>query len=509
MVLGDIVRRNARRYPRKLGLVFGAVRLSFDELNQRVNSLANALMGLGVVEGDRVAILLDNCHQYIELYFAIPEAGGIAVPLNTALTQQEMVHILDNAQANTLVFMDKYADVVSSMRSQLNSVKNFVTVGAPAAGAKGYDELITRYPSTEPDVKVNEEDVAYILYTSGTTGLPKGVMITHRGMIGSALDYTLGSRLRLGDITLVTTPLLWTATVFVSIVPHFYLSDTIVIAGEFSPKAVLNIIQEERITTGFMAPSQIIALLQYPELRNYDTSSLRHVWFGGGPMPVETLKQAITVFGNVFFQLYGLMELSPVALMPPEEQVIEGPPEKLKRLASCGKETYSVEVRIVDDEGRDVLPGQVGEVIAKGDYLMKGYWQMPRATEEALKDGYLHTGDMGTMDEDGYIYLVGRKKDLIVSGGRNIYPVEIEEVLCQHPSVLEAAVVGQPDKELGESIKAVVAVKEAERVTGKDIIQFCRQRLPEYAVPETVVFIDRLPRNPGGKVLKRVLREKY
>jgi long-chain acyl-CoA synthetase len=226
-------------------------------------------------------------------------------------------------------------------------------------------------------------------------------------------------------------------------------------------------------------------------------------------MAVETLRRAIDAVNNVFFQLYGLVELTPVTLIIPEEQVIEGPPEKVKRLASCGREACNVEVRVVDEEGRNVKPGQVGEIIARGDNVMKGYWRIPQATEEALRGGYIHTGDMGTVDENGYIYLVGRKKDLIVSGGRNIYPVEVEEVIYQHPSVVEAAVIGVPDNKLGESIKAVVVVKEGENIAEVNIIEFCRQRLPDYARPKSVVFVDKLPRNPAGKILKRVLREKF
>lgn len=509
MILGDIMKRNAKRYPEKTGLVFKSVRFNFGELNRRINSMANALTDLGMHRGDRAAILLDNCPEFVELYFAIPKAGGVAVPLNLALSGQEMAYIINNAQANILVFGERFASLVNSLRNELSSVKNLVVVGAHGNEMKSYEQLIARYPAAEPEVPVGEEELAYLLYTSGTTGVPKGVMVTHRGMIEGALNYVLGYRLQPRDIGLLTIPLFWGGSLFPFLMPHFYLGCTVVLSDDFTPEAILDLIQKERVTTSFMVPSLITALLEYPQLSNYDCSSLRHVWFGGEPMAVETLKRAIGAFGNVFFQLYGLVELTPVALIPPEEQVTEGPPEKVKRLASCGREACNVEVRVVDDEGRDVAPGQVGEVICRGDNMMKGYWGMPQATEEVLRGGYVHTGDMATVDEDGYLYLVGRKKDLIVSGGRNIYPAEVEEIIYQHPSIVEAAVIGVPDDKLGESIKAVVVAREGENITEGDIIDFCRQRLPDYAQLKSVTFVDKLPRNPSGKILRRILREKF
>ncbi|MBU2608282.1 MAG: AMP-binding protein, partial [Chloroflexi bacterium] len=263
------------------------------------------------------------------------------------------------------------------------------------------------------------------------------------------------------------------------------------------------------VTLGMMAPPMIMSLLEHPQLNRYDTGSLRHVWFGGLPMPVESFKRALQTLGNIFFQVYGMIELTPLAITVPEEQVIDGPPDKVKRLASCGKEPPNVEVRVVNDEGTDVVPGEVGEVIGRGDNLMKGYWRMPQATEEALRDGYLHTGDLATIDEDGYMYLVGRKKDLIVSGGNTIYPSEIEEVIYQHPSIVEAAIIGVPDDKLGEVPLAVVVVRKEDNATADDILAFCQQKLPDYACPRSVTLVEKLPRNPAGKVLRKVLQEKY
>ena len=509
MILGQLAERNARRYPQKTGVVSGSLRLSFDEFNCRVNRLANALIDLGLRREDRVAILLDSGHQYLELYFAVPKAGGVVVPLNTALSEPEMAYILNHAGAKILVFGERFEPVVDSLLSQLDSVETLIVVGTSVKVVSSYEQLVTRYPSTEPEVEVGELDVAFLLYTSGTTGMPKGIMETHRGIIESALNNVIGCRLSGEDIGLVSTPLFWAAIMVGVVVPHFYVGSTLVLADDYTPEAILDLIQRERITTGFMIPPMITALLEHPQLGKYDVSRLRNVLFSGVPMAVETLKRTLKTFGNVFFQSYGTTEFGPLTIIDPEGQVVEGPPEMVRRLASCGQEALNVEVRVVDDEGRDVAPGQVGEVIARGDNLMKGYWRMPQATEEVLKGGYFHTGDLATMDEGGYLYLVGRKKDLIVSGGKTIYPAEVEEVIYQYPGVVEAAVIGVPDEKLGESIRAVVVIRKGEKVTAEDILEFCQQRLPDYANPKSVTFVEKLNRNPAGKILRRVLREEY
>jgi len=509
MILGELARRNARRYPQKTGVVSGQVRLSFEEFNCRANSLANALIDLGLHRGDRVAVLLDSSYQYLELYFAVPKAAGVIVPLNTALSVPEMAYILRHAEVETLVFGERFETVVDSLLTELDSLKTLVVVGNSARAVGNYEQLVASYPSTEPQVEVGEQDVAYLLYTSGTTGTPKGIMQTHRGIIETGLNTALGCRFSEKDIGLVSAPLFWGAIMASAVLPHVYMGSTLVLPEDYTPDAILSLIQKERITTGFMIPPIITALLEHPQLGDYDVRSLRHVLFSGVPMAVETLKRALKTFGNVFFQCYGVTEFGLLAIIVPEGQVVEGPPEKVRRLASCGVEAPNVEVRVVDDEGREVAPEEVGEVIGKGNSLMKGYWRMPQATEEALKGGYIHTGDLAVKDKDGYLYLVGRKKDVIVSGDRTIYPVEVEDVIYQYPAIVEVAVIGVPDEKLGESIQAVVVIRQGEKVTEQDILDFCQQRLPDYASPKSVVFVERLPRNPAGKILRRALREEH
>ncbi len=506
MILGDLVKRNAKRYPHKTSLVFGAARFTFDESNRRINSMANALLDLGLQRQDRVAILLDNCHQYIELYYAIPEAGGIVVPLNIALSATELAYIINDAGAKILVFGERLAPLVDSLLPQLSAVKTTVIVGAPAKDACSYEQLVTRYPATAPQVAVNEQDTACLLYTSGTTGMPKGVMHTHRSIIENGLNFIIGYHVNHDDIGLVVSPLFWGSGLVVNIIPQCYTGGTLVIAENVTPEAILDVIQQEKVTSTFLTPPAITVILEHPQLGKHDLTRLRHVSFAGMPMPVDTLKRAIETVGNIFFQCYGMTESPCIAMIYHEDQVIEGSPEKVNRLSSCGREDPNVELRVVDEDGRDVPPGQVGEIISRGEHLMKGYWRMPQATAEALRDGYMHTGDLATIDEDGYIYLVGRKKDLIVSGGQTVYALAIEEVLYQHPWVAEAAVIGVPDPKLGEAVKAVVVARQGNQVTAAEIIDFCRQRLPEYACPHSVVFREKLPRSASGKILKRMLQ---
>ena len=509
MILGDIPRRNARRYPQKTAVVYGSLRFSFDEFNRRLNSVANALIDLGVNHEDKVAVLLDNCHQFIELYFAIPRAGGAVVPVNTALNPADIAFILKNAEIKVLAFGERFAPLADSLLNEVDSLESRIVIGEPSNGARSYEQLVADYPATEPEVKVDEHDLAYLLYTSGTTGLPKGVMLTHRAMIEAALNYLLVSRNRYNDVGLVSTPLFWGGALVMTIITQFYMGGTVVVAETPTTEEILSLIHREKITTGLMTPPMIKAMVEYPQVSNYDVTSLRHVWFAGLPMPVEDLKRALETIGNVFPQCYGATELPAATYIVPEEQAIDGPLEKVRRLASVGREVPNMEVRVVNDEGKDVVPGEVGEVIGRGDCIMKGYWRMPLATEEALKDGFVHTGDLATIDEDGYIYLAGRKKDLIVSGDQTIFPSEIEEAIYQHPSVVEAAVIGVPDEKLGESVKAVVVLRKGEKVTAEDITGFCQPRLPSYAIPKSVNFIEALPRNPAGKVLRRILREEH
>ena len=509
MVIGDIIKRNGKRYPEKEALVFGESRYTFKQLNDRVNSVANGLITLGVNKGDRVVVLMNNCLQFVELYCAVPKCGSVLVPLNPRLSDQDLTYLINDAEANTLIFGNDYSTLVNLIRPNLKTVKHFIIDGDSVEDWISYNELLSHSPADEPGLEVSEEDLVYLLYTSGTTGLPKGVMHTHKSIIACMLNYMIMSNIKSTDVTLATVPLFWIPAAVLFILPHFYMGAGIVLLKEFNPEIVLELIEKEGVTNTFLSPAQITSLLDSPDLSEHKTDSLRCVWFGGAALSPEVLRRAVNAFGNIFSNAYGLAEITPVSILPAKDMVLEGNPQELKRLASCGREAINVEARIVDDYGKDVAPGELGEVIAKGDNIMKGYWKLPQVTAEVLRGGYLYTGDLATIDEKGYIYLIGRKKDVITSGGKAIYPSEIEEVIYRCTSVSEVAVFGVPDDRLGEVIIAAVVAEGAEASITGEVIKLCQQNLPGYAVPSYVVVLDSMPRSPTGKVLRRLLREKY
>ena len=509
MILDEIPRRNARRYPDKTALVFDDMRYTFREFNDRVNGLATALSDIGLRKGDKLAVLAGSCHQYIEIFFTAAKMGLVTAPLNPWLSQRELSHLINNAEASTLIFSQDNRGLVDSLRPELREVKNLIVIGTPEAGLRSYEELISSYPSLEPRTEIDDDDLLFLAPSSGTTGLPKQVMHTHKSLLGLALSILWAFNIRHEDVCLFAMPPFWALAIPFLVVSHFYMGSTVVLTKEITHKQILEAIAKEKVTTTFFGSPFLLELVGYPELDKYERASLRFVGVGGAPLPTEVWEKAIKTFGNIFGQLYGLAELFPITFLPPEDFAFEGPPERVRRLRSCGKETINIEARVVDEEGNDVPTGEAGEVIARGEGMMRGYWKAPQATEAAIKGGYVYTGDLATVDDDGYIYLMGRRKDVIVSQGKTISPVEIEDIIYHHPSVQEAAVIGVPDESLGEAIKAVIILKEGEKATAEELLRLCQNDLPDYAVPHSVDFVDTFPKSAVGKVLKHVLRDQY
>ena len=512
MTLGDILVRSAHKFPKKQALVSEEVRLDFTSLNERVNRLADALIKKGLQKGDRIGVLVHNCHQFIEIYFAAAKTGGIFCPYNNHLKQREIKDLIVYSTPKFLFVDPDFAEMVNGIKPELNSVECFIclkTTDLPFM--EEYETVLARGDSREPDAGVLEDDVQSIVFTAGTTGKPKGAMRTHRHLLSDAAASAIDLKVGYDEKVLITFPMYHVACED-NIVRHSFLPNTIHIKkeGGFNPADILEYIAREKISRVQFVPTMIHSLIQVPDVAGYDLSSLKLIIYAGSSMPVELLRKALTIFPCGFVQMYGQTESGPfTTFLSPEDHILDGSEKSITRLASSGKPALNYEIRIVDENDNDVPPGEVGEIIGKSEAMTVGYWQMPDATAEKLKNGWLHTGDLGRFDEDGYIYIVERKGDMIISGGVNVYPREIEEVLYKDPAVSEASVIGVPDEHWGEIVKAVVVLKKSASATETEIIEFCGKHLAGFKKPKSVDFWDELPKSGTGKILKKDIRERY
>ena len=510
MRVGDVLVRNASKFPEKIALVSEEFAENYRTLNNRVNRLAGILLRKGVRKGERLGVLVHNGHQFIEIYFAAAKTGAIFCPYNNHLRRSELKEILDYSAPRFLFFDRDYEEVVGSLQSELASVEYLIRLqDCQSVSAESYEGLLSKSDEREPGIAIAGDDVMSMFFTAGTTGRPKGALHTHRHVVVNAATGVIELKVDYDDRVLITFPVYHVAGED-NIMRHSFMPNTIFLRreGGFNAAEVLKFIEENRVTRCQFVPTMIHTLLQLPDVGQYDLSSLRLIIYTGAPMPVELLKKAMQAFPCRFAQLYGQTESGPVTmLLRPEEHVLDGDEKHLQRLASTGKPVLDYEIRIVNQHGDDVKPGEVGEIIGRSEAMMKAYWQMPEETEKKLKEGWLYTGDLGRCDEDGFIYIVERKNDMIISGGVNIYPREIEEVLYKHAAVSEAAVVGVPDDHWGEAVKAVVVLKESATATGDEIIRFCGEHLAGYKKPRSVEFWSELPKSPQGKILKRVIKE--
>lgn len=512
MVVGDMLLRNANKFPEKIAVVSEGVSMTYKALNERVNRLANTLIKKGLKKGDRIGVLLHNCRQFIEVYFAAAKTGAAFCPYNNHFKQSELKDILDYSTPRLLVVDPDFLDTISTLRPELNSVEKYICLErSNLPFAEDYEILLAQGRSGEPDVKVLEDDVLSIFFTGGTTGRPKGAMRTHRHLMSDAVASVIELRVDYDERVLITFPMYHVACED-NIVRHSFMPNTIYIRreGGFNPEQVLDYISRERISRCQFVPAMIHSLLQVPNIHTYNLRSLRLILYAGSSMPVEILKKALAVFPCGFAQMYGQTESGPVTtVLKPEDHVLDDSEKSLARLASCGKPAVNYEIRIVDENDNDVPIGEVGEIIGRSEAMMIGYWQMPEETARKLKNGWLHTGDLGRFDEDGYVFVVERKDDMIISGGVNVYPREIEEILYRHPAVSEASVIGLPDEHWGEVVKAVIVPKQGAHVTEAEIIDFCGKNLAGFKKPKTVDFWKELPKSPQGKILKKEIRKRY
>ncbi len=509
MNVGDSLAKAAVRFPGNTAVVHGDTRLTMKELLERVYRLGNALLSLGLKKGDRVGVLLNNCHQSVECFNALSCSGLVLVPMNSRYSAAEHLYMLDDSESRAILMGGEFQELIASIRPEAKSLAHAICVtGNPGAGMLSYEELLAKASPERPDVEIMDEDIINIRYTAGTTGRPKGVVHNHRSNLIMLYNTLMELDIEERDAVALTGPVTHASGSLIG--PHLARGAKVVILPGFDEKALLETIQRERITTLYLVPTMIVMLLAYPDLAKYDLSTLKTIRYGASPISPDVLKRAIQVFGNVFIQGYGLTEAGmPLTLLRKEDHILDGSEKKLKRLSSVGREVLVGRVRIMDDDGRLLPPGEIGEIVIQSEQVMKAYWKNPEATAETLKGGWLHTRDVGYMDEDEYIFLVDRKGDMIVSGGFNIYPREVEDVLYSHPAVLEAAVFGIPDEKWGESVKAAVSLRKGMSATEEEIIEHCRKHLAGYKKPKSVDFMKELPKSPFGKIWRRKLKEPY
>ena len=505
--------------PDRAAIVFEGRKYSFVELNERSSKLADALAKLGVQKGDRISILQVNCNQYVEAYFATAKLGGIFAPLNFRAKQNELTHMLNNAEATVLFVGERYVDLVNSMRPNLPTVKHYICIDGKAEGMLSYEELlVSGSPEPKALAQIDDDDATVLMYTAGTTGLPKGVPQTHNSYSFYVLQNVNPPDPEVAESNLITMPLYHVAGMQ-AMLAGIYGGRTIALMKQFETKEWLDTAQREKVSRVMLVPTMLKRIVDDPDLDKYDLSSIRVITYGAAACPYEVLKKTIERFpGRALINAFGGTETSStIAMLRAEDQVITGKEteaereKKLKRLAtSIGIPLDDVEVQIRDEEGRALPTGEAGELVVRGPRIMKGYWKDEEKTKKAFTpDGWYRTGDKGYFDEEGYLYLAGRADDMIVRGGENISPEEVENVLYTHPKVEEAAVIGVPDPEWGSEPMAVIVLKKGEAATPEEIIDFCRDKLAGFKRPRYVAFVDELPKTSTGKVLRRTLRDQY
>jgi len=521
MIITEFLDLSAMLVPERTAIAFEGKRYSYAQLKERVNRLADSLNRLGLAKGDRAAILEVNCNQYVEACFGVVRAGGIFVPLNFRIREDELIYLVNKAEPKVLFIGSRYVDMVKSVRSKLPSVKRFIVIGGEHEGMESYDQLVASGSAEDKSLaEIKDEDIAVLIFTAGTTGFPKGVPQDHNAYSSYVLTNVDPPDMEAPPETNVLVMPLYHVAGIQALMAAIYGGRTIALMRQFDEKEWFETVQREKATRVMVVPTMLKRIVEYPDFASHDLSSVRVITYGAAACPYEVLKKTIERFpGRALINAFGGTETSStIAALRAEDQVITGKEseaereKKLKRLAtSIGLPMEDVEIQVRDEKGKALPAGQMGEIVVNSPRVMKGYWKDEEKTEKAFTaDGWYRTGDMGYKDEEGYIYLAGRGDDVIVRGGENIGPDEVESVLSTHPKIEEAAVIGVKDEEWGQQVRAVVRLKKGETATGQEIMDFCRPHLAGFKRPTSVVLVTgELPKTSTGKTLRRKLREKY
>jgi acyl-CoA synthetase (AMP-forming)/AMP-acid ligase II len=508
--LAGMVRERAKSRGDDIAFEFEGRQTTFAGFDIKTNHVANGLKALGVKPHERIAYLGKNSDIYFELLLGAIKAKVVMAPVNWRLAGPEVTFIVEDCKAAVLFVGPEFITLVRNIKDRLPSVRAIITTEGGAPEWQDFTAWRDAQSADDPSVEIGPNDIAIQLYTSGTTGKPKGAMLSHANFFnlvqtGNEAEKPDWNKWTSDDVSLVTMPAFHIGGSGWGIMGLYHGAKG-VIAREFDPTRVLDFFEQSGITKLFMVPAAMQFVVRQPRARSVDFSRLKYMLYGASPIPAALLKECIEVFKCGFVQMYGMTETTgTIVALPPEDHV-----EGSERMRSAGKALPGIELAILDPDGNPLPQGEVGEIATRSGSNMAGYWNLPEATASTLgKDGWLRTGDAGYMDEDGYLYIHDRIKDMIISGGENIYPAEVESALCDHPDIAEAAVIGIPDDKWGEAVKAIVVMRPGKTASATEVINFTRERIAGYKTPRSVDFIEALPRNPSGKILRRYLRDPY
>jgi fatty-acyl-CoA synthase len=503
MNVGNWVTKWAFLMPDKAALIFEGEVFTYKRLNERINQTAHKLKGMGIGKGNRVGVLMYNTHELVEIFFALGKIGAILVPLNTRFVSTEIEYIIRDSRLDVLIFGQPFVGVLEPLIGILPIKEGYyLCLGGAPAWAKKYEDEMAQQPVSEPivDEPIGGEDAVIIMYTSGTTGTPKGAILSHRKTFFNSLNANIYYGLTPSDIMLAPRPMFHSGGLLVELCPTIYKGGTVIMKGRFSPEDILTTIEKYKVTVLEVAATVLRFILEDCDISKYDLRSLRVCYTGGERVP-SALLEDYAKRGIIISQIYGQTETSTLTWLSMEDAV--------RKRGSIGKPVFHGDVRIVGNDGHQVGPGEIGEIVVSGCITMNGYWEKPELTEDTIVDGWLHTGDLATIDDEGFMYIVDRKKDMFITGGENVYPAEIEKVLLENRKVLNVGVCGIPDEKWGEVGMASIILKDGESMKEAEAIAICDGKLARYKIPKVIRFVDELPMTAAHKIMRKKLREDY